>query len=1038
MRDAKGTVPFRLNLSDALHVDAGNRAAHPSRVDTHGLGAPVFLDQITHFPAVTDGEAARIGLERWLEQPGMTGDEPLAARVAALAEHRNGAVLLQGLFANSPYLTRLLIRDIEFAAGLLEIGPDATEAVLLDRARALDPLALDTSQLMAALRILKRHYSLTIAIADISRVWPLERVTGALSDLADLAIAAAWRHTLGQEARAGRLPLDTSGEGDILDGSGLICLGMGKLGARELNYSSDIDLIVFYDNEQPAYAAVEELQKSFVSMTRLVVRILEERTSDGYVFRTDLRLRPDASAMPLAVSTSAAEIYYESLGQNWERAALIKARPIGSDMEAAARFLTLIRPFIWRKHLDFAAIEDIHSIKRQIAAHKGGTKITVEGHNVKLGRGGIREIEFFVQTQQLIWGGRDARLRGKKTGEAMQALVELDRVKPDVARAMMDAYRFLRTVEHRLQMVNDAQTHSLPESTDGLTKVSGFLGIAEVDKFRRELIHQLSTVSHHYGNLFEESAPLSSDVEEAGSLVFTGVESDPETLETLAGLGFEDTEFVATRIRTWHHGRYRATRSERSRQILTEIVPALLTSFGQAPEPDAAFRRFDNFLEALPAGVQLFSLFQANPPLLEMLADIMGMAPSLAGQLGRRPSLFEGVLTHDPSSRLGDRDNLEADLRRDLERATYYEDVLDIARRWINDQRFLVGVQVLQGRIPATRAAECLSDIVDAGIRALLPRVESEFAAQHGRIPGCELPALAVIAYGKLGAREISAGSDLDLVFLYDAPFDAESDGDKPLSASTYFARLGQRLIAALTAQTAEGGLFEVDLRLRPNGNKGTMVPSYEGFAKYHREDAWTWERMALTRVRVVSANPALTRKLHDLFAELLTEPRDGDALLRDVAAMRARIDKEHASSSHWKIKHWRGGLVDLEFMAQYLVLKHCREHPDLLTGNTAEAFERLGTAKVLSPEMADSLSGTTRLWRAIQWILRLTVDGGFDPETAPAALKSRLAMSAGVRTLEDLDRIIEQRGAEVRAAFEELIDRPAAQLPAVDAEAPD
>ena len=995
----------------------------------------MFLDQIEHFPEITDSEAARVGLERWQEQPGLLSDQALADRATSIAEHRNGRLLLQGLFANSPYLTQLMIRDIGFAVSLLEDGPDLTETRLLQDAAALDPASLKTPELMTALRVLKRHYSLTAAIADITRVWPLERVTGALSDLADIAIAASWRHALHQEISAGRLP---ASEGDdILDGSGLICLGMGKLGARELNYSSDIDLIVFFDNEIARYREVEELQKHFVTMTRLVVRLLEERTADGYVFRTDLRLRPDASAMPLAVSTAAAEIYYESQGQNWERAALIKARAIGSDKKASADFMTRIRPFIWRKHLDFAAIEDIHSIKRQIAAHKGGTKITVEGHNVKLGRGGIREIEFFVQTQQLIWGGRDARLRGMKTSEGMQALVQLGRVKPDVAKAMMDAYRFLRTVEHRLQMVNDAQTHSLPETTDGLARISGFLGIADTDRFRRELIHQLSTVAYHYGHLFEESAPLSSGDEIEGSLVFTGVENDPETLKTLRGMGFGDPDSVATRIRAWHHGRYRATRSERSRQILTEIAPALLSSFGQAPEPDEAFKRFDRFLEGLPAGVQLFSLFQANPPLLNMLADIMGMAPSLARQLGLHPSLFEGVLTHDPSARLGDRASLEAELERDLEQARYYEDVLDIARRWINDQRFLVGIQVMQGRVPASRAATCLSDIVDAGISVLLPRVEAEFAKLHGRIPDCPLPALAVIAYGKLGAREISAGSDLDLVFLYDAPFDAESDGQKPLHASTYFMRLGQRLLAALTAQTAEGGLFEVDTRLRPNGNKGTMVPNFESFAKYHREEAWTWERMAMSRARVIAASPALANKLKALFKELLCAPRDPDNLLREVAAMRERIAKEHASTSHWQIKHWRGGLVDLEFMAQYLLLKHCGDHPDLITGNTADLFERLGAKKLMTSDLADRLSATTRLWRAIQWILRLTVDEKFDPETAPEALKARLAKVAGVDIFEDLDRIIEKRGSEVRDTFNSLIVEPAAALPATEPAAP-
>ena len=989
----------------------------------------MFLDQIEHFPEIIDIEAARIGLERWQEQSGLLSDQSLADRARLITDHRNGERLLRGIFANSPHLTRLLIRDIEFAVGLLENGPEAIGARLKRDAAAFDHAGLNTVELMTALRVLKRKYSLTIAIADITRIWPLERVTNALSELADIAITLAWRHALHLQISNGNLP--AAGGDDILDGSGLICLGMGKLGARELNYSSDIDLIVFFDDELPLYRDVEELQRHFVTMTRLVVRLLEERTADGYVFRTDLRLRPDASALPLAISTSTAGTYYESQGQNWERAALIKARPIGSDKQAAREFLARIRPFVWRKHLDFAAIQDIHSIKRQIAAYKGGTTIKVEGHNVKLGRGGIREIEFFVQTQQLIWGGRDTRLRCMKTSEGLGVLVQLGRVKPDVAKAMMDAYRFLRTVEHRLQMVDDAQTHTLPETTNGLAKIACFLGIADADRFRRELIHQFSTVAHHYSLLFEESARLSSRSEIEGSLVFTGVENDPETLKTLEDMGFNDPGPIATRIRAWHHGCYQATRSERSRQILTEIAPALLFSFGQTREPDAAFMRFDRFLEGLPAGVQLFSLFQANPSLLSMLAEIMGMAS--ARQLGLHPSLFEAMLTHDPFKPPCKKVSLVAELERELERATHYEDVLDISRRWINDQRFLVSIQVLQARVPASRAAICLSDIVDAGISVLLPRVEAEFAKQHGRMPDCPRPALAVIAYGKLGARELSTGSDLDLVFLYDGPFDSESNGKKPLPANTYFNQLGQRLLAALTAHTAEGGLFEVDMRLRPNGNKGPLVSSYEGFAKYHREEAWTWERMAISRSRIIAAAPPLATKLNSLFEEVLCAPRDPEELLRNVAAMRERIARKHTYTSHWQLKHWRGGLVDLEFLAQYLLLRHCREHPDLITGNTADVFDRLASKGLIPSDLADQLSATTRLWLAIQWVLRLTVGEKFDPESAPQALKARLAKIANAATFEDLDRIIEKCGADVREAFSSLIEIPAKALPDPD-----
>lgn len=982
-----------------------------------------FLLQPRTPPVPTDANAVRVGLERWRERAvELTGSEDRDTAAAAL-ECPGTRALIEGIVAHSPYLTRELLREQAFVVAALRDGIDAATARIWRDFEAIDP-ADGVDAVMKALRVAKRRAAVAVALADIAGLWDLVQVTGAISETAERGLAASWRHALLEQIRRGKLPLEAVG--DPITGSGLVCLAMGKFGARELNYSSDIDLIVLYDDALPVYADHTELRQAFVNATRTMVKLMEERTADGYVFRTDLRLRPDPNSTPPAVSMTAAETYYESMGQNWERAAMIKARPVASDPDSSAAFLRALRPFVWRRHLDFAAIQDVHSIKRQIAAHKKGAVIKAEGQNVKLGRGGIREIEFFAQTQQLIWGGRDARLRVRGTEDALAALVDAGRLRGEVANALKLAYRFLRKVEHRLQMVDDKQTQILPDDPAELDRFAAFLGYDDPKGFRGDLAHHLHTVAYHYAHLFEEAPALSIPTREAGSLVFTGSENDPETVATLAGLGFEDPGAVAETIRNWHRGSTRATRSERARQLLTELIPALLEALGRMPQPDQAFRRFDRFLEALPAGVQLFSLFHANPALIEVMAEILGMAPSLASQLGREPALFEGVLTHDVMRPLPDADTLTRELERHLGSVDDYEVALDTARRWTGDRRFQVGVQIIRAHLDADHAGETFSDIADATIRALLPAVETEFAERHGRLPGGTSPAIAVLALGKYGGRELTHGSDLDLVFLYDTPLDRESDGSKPLMTSAYTIRLGQRLISALSAKTAEGALYEIDMRLRPTGNKGPVATSLAAFEKYHAEDAWTWERMALTRARVVTGPPDLRAAIEARVRAILTETREAGKLLADVASMRARTAKEHRSTSPWEIKHWRGGLLDLEFIAQYLQLREAHRHPEVLDGNTAEAFRKLGAAGILDDEEALFLASATRIWRNLQGLLRLTVGRNFDPESAPEALKRRLARTGRAVDFATLERNVEKMSDAVRAAFARHIGEPA------------
>jgi [glutamine synthetase] adenylyltransferase / [glutamine synthetase]-adenylyl-L-tyrosine phosphorylase len=966
-------------------------------------------------------DAARVERERERFLATARDAEPdLAAFGKMMAEDHAGARILATVFGNSPYLSECLTQDIGFARDLLRDGPDATIEALLGQLRRLRTnQATDTRGLMSTLRVAKRRAALTIALADIAGLWPLERVTHALSDFGDLAIDAAVAHLLREAAAAGAFRLtDTN---DPCRGSGFIIIGMGKLGARELNYSSDVDLIALYDRDAIATDNPDGLQKSFVRLVRSLVKILDERNAEGYVLRTDFRLRPDPAATPLALSTEAAELYYESLGQNWERAAMIKARPVAGDRAAGAAFLRQLTPYVWRKHLDFAAIQDIHSIKRQINAFRGGGAVALAGHNIKVGRGGIREIEFFAQTQQLIWGGRDPSLRSAATCPALLALAAAGRVTRAAADDLIGDYHVLRRVEHRLQMISDEQTHSLPEDPGALQALATFLGLADADEFGNTMLATLRRVEKHYAELFEEAPTLAGP----GNLVFTGTEDDPATLETLTQLGYADARKIAATVRGWHHGRYRAMRSVRARELLTELMPTLLRALANTPHPDETFVRFDHFLGRLPAGVQIFSLFHANPALLDFVAEVMGTAPRLAETLNAQPQLLDSVLAAGFFETQPDAASLTAELARGLGQANDYQDALDICRRWKNERQFQVGVHLLRGRADAEQAGAALADLADTVIAALQNAVETEFARQHGRVPG---GGMAVVALGKLGGREMTVTSDLDLILLYDAPANVEaSDGEKPLPPSHYYTRLSNRMINAITALTGEGRLYDVDMRLRPSGTKGPIATSFEAFTAYNRDSAWTWEHMALTRARVIAGPEALRRRVEGTIAETLTKRRDPDALIADIAAMRARMARENAAKTIWNIKHWRGGLIDIEFIAQYLQLRHAAARPDILAQNTRAALERAAAANFIGANDAKTLLDALHLWQQLQAMLRLVVEGEFDPGTAPAEIGPLLARSTGTVDFAALEAAILECSAAVRALFAAMLPEAAA-----------
>jgi glutamate-ammonia-ligase adenylyltransferase len=747
---------------------------------------------------------------------------------------------------------------------------------------------------------------------------------------------------------------------------------------------------------------------------------MEERTGDGYVHRTDLRLRPDPGTTPVAISTIAAETYYESVGQNWERMAMIRARPVAGDIELGEDFLHHLRPFVWRKNLDFAAIQDIHSVKRQINAHRGDHTPAVNGHNIKLGRGGIREIEFFAQTQQLIWGGRNPELRGRELYGVLDTLVEHGRVAAETAGQLKEAYGFLRRIEHRLQMVDDKQTHEIPKTDDKVEEIAIFSGYDDTASFGKALLDRLHCVEQHYGNLFGDSEDLGGE----GSLVFTGNELHPDTQATLEGMGYTGPSKVFNTVRIWHHGRYRATRSERSRQLLTELMPQLLHALASTANPDFAFAKFDEFLSRLPAGVQLLSLLHANPNLLDLVAMVMGNAPLLADWLSRNPHLLDYVLSDEFDRPIEDGETMETDLREALKEADHFEHILDITRRWTNDHKFRIGIQVLRGITDGIAAGLALTSVAETVIRVLVPAVEDEFAAQHGRIAGAGMSA---IAYGKLGGRELMHGSDLDLVFLYDHADDVDaSDGKKPLAPSVYFMRLAQRIVSAISAPTGEGKLYEIDLRLRPSGNKGPIAIRLGGYFDYLKDSAWTWEFMALTRARPISGPTELQAQIFAGIHDLLTMPRDANKLICEVDHMRSRMAGEHRGESIWDIKHHRGGLVDIEFIAQNFQLSLGSDDPTVLSPTTMEALRKISSANALSSDDAAVLMSALKLWQGLQSIIRLIGPERLEEGQPPAGQANALCRVAEVETFDVLRLLVEEKAFAVRDIYARLIQSPA------------
>lgn len=967
-----------------------------------------FHERIREWPVAAPSQS----LDREMEAlHAAAATQPELAALAPLLASEPVAKLIAGTVSGSPFLRGQMQRDYARLLRILSQSPEQRFAALKADLAQQAAAAQSMPEAMKALRVFKSEAALLIALCDLAGIWPVMEVTARITDTADCTVTEAVRFLFRMATLKGDWKAPDPANADA--GSGYIVLAMGKHGAFELNYSSDVDLIVFYEPERLRLRDGLEATPFMVRITRDLVKLMEERTADGYVFRTDLRLRPDAGATPLAISTPAALNYYEAVGQNWERAALIKARACAGDIEMGERFLAELAPFIWRKYLDFAAIADVHAMKRQIHAYRGLGTIGVAGHNVKLGRGGIREIEFFAQTQQLIAGGRQRELRVRPTLTALRLLTERKWISEPVRADLERAYLYLRRIEHRIQMVADEQTHELPEEAEALASVARFSGYPDTGAFAAELLPLLETVQRHYAALFEDMPDLTAD---GVNMMFAGEADDPDTIAALTRMGYTQPSQVLATVRGWHHGRMPVMRSARARERLTEVQPLLIKTLAETAEPDRALASFDRFLAALPSGVQLFSLLRAQPGLMSLIADIMGTAPRLAQILSRRRRLLDAVLDPRTFAALPSAGELDVLISSELGLAGDLQECLDHARVVGAEQAFLIGVRVLSGTINANQAGGAYALLAERLIAALQHAVDVEMNRHHGMV---REGAAAVVAMGKLGGREMTAASDLDLIMVYD--FDPDclaSDGLKPLAPSQYYARLTQRLVAALSVPTAEGTLYEVDMRLRPSGHKGPVATQLSSFIHYQANEAWTWEHLALTRARVVSGPPEIVAKVEAAIREALVKPRDRARIAADVRDMRDRIAKEKGTADIWELKQVRGGLVDLEFMAQYLQLIHAAENPAVLDQGTLGAFQKLQTAGLLSTAHAEVLIPAARLISNLTQILRLCISERFDPATAPTGLKELLARAGDAPSFQVLEAELRQRLADVASLF--------------------
>ncbi|MBY0620175.1 bifunctional [glutamine synthetase] adenylyltransferase/[glutamine synthetase]-adenylyl-L-tyrosine phosphorylase [Sphingomonas ursincola] len=880
---------------------------------------------------------------------------------------------------HAPFLAAAMERAPDLADRLQEEGLDAA----LDHVRNLG----SEGPVAEALRRRKSGLALVLALADLAGLVGVDRVTRILSDFADQALDAALadiiaRRTPGAELR------------------GFAVIALGKHGGQELNYSSDIDPIFIYDPMTLPCRPREDAADAAQRIARQLIDTMSQRDGNGYVFRMDLRLRPAAEVTPLAIPVDAALSHYESQALTWEQAAFIRSRAAAGDRVLGDYFMEALRPFIWRRSLDFGTIDEIAALTRQIRDHYNKGQTLGPGFDLKRGRGGIREVEFFTQAHQLIHGGRNPALRVRSTLDALGALEDQGIIPGHEARLLAGHYRTLRTFEHRLQMVDDQQTHSLPVDAPALDNVARLHGMAD----GAAMIAALQPVTRDVATVYDA---LIASQRGQGDEAAVPLSNDPELLaEALDRAGFDQPDKLAERVQGWRGGAVRALRTAAGRKAFEEVLPALLAAFADAPDQAAALNRFDDLLRQLPSTVNVFRLLQARPALMQTLVDILSHAPVLAESLARRGDLLDGLIDASAYDLVGSVEQIAERLARE-EPGDDYQQRLDAVRVRVGEMRFALGVQLIEGRHDPVAIAGGYARVAEAAICRLADCAISEFIAVHGRMPDSEP---VILALGRLGGGALTHASDLDLIFLFSGEIGLESDGRRPLGSTQYYNRLAQRIIAALSVPTAAGALYEVDTRLRPNGAQGLLAVSFASFAEYQRDQAWTWEHMALCRARVVYGSPESRARLEAIIGDVLNTPRDTADVRAAALKMREDIAAHKKPLGPLDVKLLPGGLVDLEFIVHTLQLTHgVGFHPDL-----RQAIDALVTAGLADAALAEANDLMTRLLVA----LRLVAPDCSEPPPASQALVAR---ACGRGSWPELLTAVDCARASVQTAWQHL-----------------
>jgi len=881
------------------------------------------------------------------------------------------------MFRHSPFLSDCALRDLAFLRDILEQGPDTCFTRLVVRMK--DDLARirDRELLMRELRITRRRVALLTGIADIAGHWPLDRVTHALSDFADGALSAALSHLFLQAADAGEIVLADPQFPE--DQCGYVALAMGKHGGRELNYSSDIDLIIIYDPAQIDYRGRRSHQQFVVRLTQHLIAIMQEMTVDGYVCRVDLNLRPDPGATPVAVSLAAAQAYYRHRGENWERAAMIKARPAAGDLGLGRQFLDDLVPFIWRQAMDFWLLQDMRAMKRRINEHKGGSEIAALGHNVKLGRGGIREVEFYAQTQQLIYGGVDPYLRCERTLEALTTLAEAGHISEEAADDLTESYEFLRRLEHRLQMIDDRQTQTMPADDVGFRQIARFMAFDDADDFTTTLLQNLARVESHYSRLFETTSGVDA---RATDWRFETEIPEDRTAAAIGALGFAEIGETYQRLRRWHHVGFRMSRNERAQEMLRQLLPDIAQAAARLPFPNAALDALEAFLSRLTSGMQFLSMISAHPPLLGLAFEILTLAPWLAKDLTHRNERLQMAVAPGFFDRLPDIRVMRTECTDIVREAEDIQQAIDRIGAWAQDYRFQVAVRLLRHGIDAHDAGRTLSDLADTVVeqagRLVSDRIQGGAASPLERI--------AAVAIGAWGSRDLTPAAPVELLFIH-----CDSIGAEPSLRV-----LARRIVTLCAAQSANGRLCDVETAKGVWGAAGPLVTPLDALLDHIRDRGSAEQLIAMTELRVIFGPAELRLQIDHAVRDLLTSRASADVLISHALARIGELEAIMKATATDEISLCVRLRRTLDESVRALQLRHAQANSEVLTSSITSALAALARHGFMDADAVRDALDTRHRLRQIE-IMRSVRFGHGDHLFAPTPVDGELLLAAGV-----------------------------------------